>query len=634
LYADGNPEEDGFSDDELLLMEDEGITFVGTPETTQQMKTITREEIERANAPDVAALLEQVLDLPVTRYGGYGNAAGVNMRGFGSGRVAFLVDGVPVNSPQSGQFELSMIDVHSIEKIEVIYGGSDSKFNVSGALGGVINIITVKKHKRGWRAGGSLSNTSVMPGRYYTFQGKKKDPETRDLADTQNITVFTGYGGDDFSLSANLFANRAQNHFTFEDTYGTTRRRENNEIWDTGLSASCVLDMPDGAKLVTGGDFYYGDKNIAGKMYNRDIGKQKDVSSRQNLMLDFPRILSNDFGTEASLSHTWQTLSYEDNRSDSLHKLHTLTAINRWNWYTLDWLTLKAGGDYRFSYLDSTNTGIQDGFDGGVYITPEISVHEKLLVVPSVKVVSNGNVTQPVPKIGLVFYATDSLTLKNNYFRNFKFPAFNDLYWSNGAMERGNPNLKPEDGLGADFIVEYRQKDIFRFETAFYAARIHNSIHWRDAGGVLAPQNIGEADYFGWDSRIASDFSEHFILSASYQYIRTYILTGNFSHSSNIRMPYIPMHTVGVSLEFRWGSGSLLISGHYEGLRYEDYTPAENVNELDPHFLLNLTFNQQLGETFTLFASLRNALNESYVSMMDYPMPGITLTTGLKAVFE
>jgi vitamin B12 transporter len=543
------------------------------------------------------------------------------------------VDGVPANSPQSGQFEIGMVDVHSIEKIEVIYGGSDNKFNVSGALGGVINIITVKKQKPGWRAGGSLSNTSVMPGRYYTFGGKKEGPEMRDLADTQNIAVFTGYGGEGFSLSANLFANRAQNHFTFEDTYGTTRRRENNEIWDTGASTSLALDMPDAAKLVASADFYHGDKNIAGKMYNRDIGKQKDTSSRQSLMLNLPRAFSGAFGTEAALSHTGQTLSYEDAGSDSLHKLHTLTAINRWSWYALDWLTLKAGGDYRYSYLDSTNTGIRDGCDGGVYVTPEISVHEKLLAVPSVKVVSNGNVIEPIPKFGLVFYAADFLTLKNNYFRAFKFPNFNDLYWANGTTEQGNPDLKPEDGVGADFIAEYRQKDMFRFEASFYAARIRNSIHWRTAGGILTPQNIGKADYFGWDSRIASGFSEHFILSASYQYIRTYILSGGFTHSSNIRMPYIPMHTAGTSVEFRWKTGSLSVSGHYEGLRYEDYNPVENVNELDPHFLLNINFNQKIGESLALFAVLRNALNESYVSMVDYPMPGATLTTGLKAAF-
>ncbi|MCL1817580.1 MAG: TonB-dependent receptor [Spirochaetaceae bacterium] len=627
--------EEDYSYDDFPVMEGEGLTVVSTPETTQQIKTITKEDIEKTHAMDVAAALEQLLDMPVTRYGGYGNTASVNMRGFGSGRVAILVDGVPVNSPQSGAFELSMLDINSIERIEIIYGGSDSKFNVSGALGGVINIITVKKQKPGWRLGGGVSTTSYMPGKYYALPGgEKKDPALQDLVDTQNVTAFAGYGGEGFSLSANIFANRAQNHFTFEDTYGTTRRRENNEIWDAGASASLVFDLPDAAKLIAGGDIYYGDKNIAGTMYNRNTGKQEDFSSRQSLMLNLPRVFSDDFSTEAALSHTGQTLSYKDSRSDSLHKLHTFTAINRWTWYAFDGLSLKAGGDYRYSRLDSTNTGIRGIHDGGGYVTMEASPHEKLLFVPSVKIVSNGTVTRPIPKFGIVFYAADFLTLKNNYFRMFKFPTLNDLYWSLGTIERGNPDLKPEDGWGADLIAETRWAGVFNFETSFYAQRIRDSIHWRSSGGLLTPINVGKADYFGWDARVKSDFSDWFILSASYQYLITYILTGDFTYSSNIRMPYIPMHTAGVSVEFRWTGGSLLVSGHYEGLRYETYNLVANAHELDPHLLVSITLNQKLGENISFFAALRNLLNQSYVSMMDYPMPGINLTMGIKAVFE
>jgi vitamin B12 transporter len=634
LYAEDPETEEDFPGEEALIMEGEGLTVVGTPETTQQMRILTKEEIDRVHAPDLASLLEQTLDLPVTRYGPYGNVAGINMRGFGSGRVAFLVDGIPATSPQSGEFEISMIDVNSIERIEIIYGGSDTKYNVSGAIGGVINIITVKKQKPGWRAGGSLSNTAAMPGKYYTRQGKKEDAKTQELFDTQNISFFTGLGTGDFSWAASLFANRAQNHFTFEDTYGTTRRRENNEVWDAGAATSFTWDLPESAEFVASADLYYGDKNIPGPMYSASIGNQEDFSTRQTLMLDMPYTAGDTVSMEAGLSHTWQTLDYEDPASDSLHKIHSVTAINRWTWRFLPELILKTGGDYTYNHLDSTNIGIKDGHDTGVYVAAEYAPHESFLAIPSVKMVSRNTITKALPKFGLIWYAADSLTFKNNYFRSFKFPDFNDLYWAGDATAKGNPDLKPEDGIGTDFTVDYRQRNLFSLQSTLYAQRIRDSIHWRSVGGILEPINVGKADYLGWDSRVTSDFSEHFILSLSYQYIRTYILTGDFRYSSNIRMPYIPMHTVGVSAQFRWETGSLLISGHYEGLRYTDYTAIMNTGELDPHFILNISFNQKMGKTFTLFAVLRNALNESYVSMLDYPMPGITLTTGLKAVFE
>jgi outer membrane receptor for ferrienterochelin and colicin len=50
-------------DEEWLSMEGEGITIVGTAETTQSMAVVSREEIEKAHAADIPALLEQILGL-------------------------------------------------------------------------------------------------------------------------------------------------------------------------------------------------------------------------------------------------------------------------------------------------------------------------------------------------------------------------------------------------------------------------------------------------------------------------------------------------------------------------------------------------------------------------------------------
>ena len=80
-----------------------------------------------------------------------------------------------------------------------------------------------------------------------------------------------------------------------------------------------------------------------------------------------------------------------------------------------------------------------------------------------------------------------------------------------------------------------------------------------------------------------------------------------------------------------WGSGSLLISAHYESLRYDD---RANLTVLEPYFLLNATVNQHLTKNLTMFASLRNILDESYESFYRYTMPGITLTLGLRAKLE
>jgi outer membrane cobalamin receptor len=40
-----------------------------------------------------------------------------------------------------------------------------------------------------------------------------------------------------------------------------------------------------------------------------------------------------------------------------------------------------------------------------------------------------------------------------------------------------------------------------------------------------------------------------------------------------------------------------------------------------------------LSRNFAVFLALHNALNRSYESYSDYPMPGITVTLGLKINF-
>jgi len=641
-FPNGVKGQDAEWEDELTFSEEEGITVTGTAQTTQQISIIKKDEIERRNAPDIAALLQETLDLNITRYGTYGNITLLNLRGLDSKRLAFLINGVPVNSSMDGRFDIEQIDLNSIERIEVIYGGSDSKYNVSGAMGGVINIVTVKKQPTGLRLGASVSNTGVMPGEYRGRNGQTQGPNWEDLADTQNIDISTAYGGSGFSISANAFANRAQNHFLFTDRYNYTRRKDNNEVWDAGGAVSVTGELPDLSKLIASSMFYYGDKNIPGSGFSSNAGKQQDIFSRNNIMLDMPRVFRNDLAMEASLGSYFTRRDYKSPADVfSRHEQQNITVINRWNWYTSEQLALKSGFDYRFIRLDSTDIGIRDRHDGGIYLTAEYKPVKQFMIIPSVKAVftnKGDTLFTAVPKLGLLWNVTDSLALKNNYFRSFKFPDFEELYWNDGGDSIGNPDLKPEDGWGGDIGLSLYYKNFFNFESTFFTHWLKDSIHWYPGNnGIWRPENVGEAMFFGLDNKLRFEIPVNFgaikkiIPSVSYQYLLNYLLSFGYEFVDNKRIPYSPAHTIGGSLEIPWGSGSVIISGHYESLRYDD---RANLTQLKPHFLLNATVNQKIGKNLTAFGVLRNILNESYQSFNDYPMPGITLTLGMRTNLE
>jgi vitamin B12 transporter len=655
FFPNGANGQDSEWDEELFFFEEEGITVTGTRQTSQQMEIVDKEEIERRNATDLATLLQETLALNITRYGTYGSMALLNLRGLDSKRLAFLIDGVPVNSSMDGKFDIEQIDLNSIERIEVIYGGSDTKYNISGAMGGVINIITVKKQKSGLRLGASVSNTSALPGEYRDRNGKTQGPDWKDLADTQNYSFSAAFGGNDFSITANAFANRAENHFLFTDTYKYTRRKDNNEVWDSGGAVSAVWELPDLAKLIASTNFYYGDKNIPNSGFSSNVGKQQDLSSRNNVMLDMPRAFHDKLATEASLGWHFIRKEYTSpTDAFSRHDQQNTTLVNRWSWYPGEQVVLKSGFDYRFIYLDSADVGTRNRHDGGIYLTVEYKPVKQFMVIPSVKAVFTSEGDTPftaVPKLGFLWNVRDSIAIKNNYFRSFKFPDFEELYWGEGGGVKGNPDLHPEDGWGGDLGLSWRFRmpvteasgrasppALLSLDNTFFTHWLKDSIHWYPGNnGTWWPENVGEAMYFGLDNKLGFDIPvswgpvKKIVPSVSYQYLLSYLLSFGYNFASDKRIPYSPVHTVGGSLDIRWETGSVLIRGHYESLRYDD---RANLSKLKPHFLLNATANQKIGKYFSVFGTLRNILNTSYESFSAYPMPGITLTMGVRLQYK
>lgn len=92
----------------------------------------------------------------------------VVVRGLGEGRLVTLIDGDRVETATDLTASLSMTDVNDIERVEVIKGAQSSLYG-SGALGGIINIITKSGHF-GDRmyVGGGLNSSYSSVNRYFS----------------------------------------------------------------------------------------------------------------------------------------------------------------------------------------------------------------------------------------------------------------------------------------------------------------------------------------------------------------------------------------------------------------------------------------------------------------------------------
>lgn len=105
------------------------------------VSVITREDIERAQAPDLLELLRLEAGIDIVRSGGPGGQTSLFMRGTNSNHVLVLVDGVRVSAAGSGGFTWEIIDPSIVERIEIVRGPRAARWG-SDAIGGVIQIFT------------------------------------------------------------------------------------------------------------------------------------------------------------------------------------------------------------------------------------------------------------------------------------------------------------------------------------------------------------------------------------------------------------------------------------------------------------------------------------------------------------
>ncbi|MBI3714498.1 MAG: TonB-dependent receptor [Betaproteobacteria bacterium] len=132
-------------------------------ETPSPIQVITREDIARSGSNSIAELLRDIPSAAGGSVGDFnaGNGFGrgtqsVSLRGLGSVGTLVLVNGrrvetAPVADPNLGQgagFNLNVIPVGAIERIEVLKDGASAIYG-SDAIAGVINVILRKDYQVG-----------------------------------------------------------------------------------------------------------------------------------------------------------------------------------------------------------------------------------------------------------------------------------------------------------------------------------------------------------------------------------------------------------------------------------------------------------------------------------------------------
>lgn len=143
------------------------VTATRTPveisRSLSDVTLITREDLERESAPDLATVLARQPGIEFSRNGGPGTITDVFVRGASSRFTAVLIDGVRVDSQNlQGGALWEALPVAQIERIEIVRGPGSALYG-SDAVAGVVQIFT-----RSGQAGDPRMNISGTVGSFGT----------------------------------------------------------------------------------------------------------------------------------------------------------------------------------------------------------------------------------------------------------------------------------------------------------------------------------------------------------------------------------------------------------------------------------------------------------------------------------
>lgn len=127
-------------------------------DTLATVSVITREDIERSQAPDLLELLKLQPGIDLARTGGSGQSTALFLRGTNSNHTLVLIDGVRVSPLLSGAYDYAHLPIAQIERIEIVRGPQAAYWG-SEAIGGVIQIFTRQPEHWAIRAGAGSHGT-------------------------------------------------------------------------------------------------------------------------------------------------------------------------------------------------------------------------------------------------------------------------------------------------------------------------------------------------------------------------------------------------------------------------------------------------------------------------------------------
>ncbi len=569
-------------------------SLISSKKLASPVRVISNQELSMMGAVSVKEALEKVASLTISDSGGVQT---LFYRGFSDGNTKVLYNGVDLSDPSgiSGSPIFSHIPVEDVERIEIL-SGSNSILYGTGAVAGVINIISNKKNHLSYstKVGPSQYVSSISTGKSFGLTsfflvGSKSfnnslsmftNTEEKDAFLNEHVTFGFSHQLKNGVIDAFYTKNEASNQLDTE-VYGPAPDFKKNFVDDSNSESS----LSQGIAKVTykfsdsssvGNQINWTRSNIVRRYYNQEDSAENSATADnqyrgtvdtvdiiKHLQLEKNKMLV--FGLEGRQESSKNSGTFNGFKTES--PLQKRRSIGFFSQYFADykWVSTELGGR-----LEEYSSGFSDTYNASVFRN-----------IPFVNV-----------------------EIKGTYKTGFKLPS---LYQLTSLI--GDPNLEAENSETTDvgFSKEYKY---VKLGSSFFKSNITNQIAYDFSTNTY--QNIKKSVFSGQEFRIEVK---------KYEILDFFTVEYTKMKSNNIK---VPEYKAVVSTGLKWGK-----------LGYGLFITSVGENELTKkaYSITDTSIHYEFNNKTNSFIKVHNVFNESYVLVSNYATPGQTLFFGLNHSF-
>ena len=557
---------------------------------------------------DLAELLAHQGAVLVKSYGGDEAVKSISMRGMGAEQTLISLDGISLNSSQTGIVDLNHYFLDAISEIEIYRGGYSTLFGNS-AIGGVVNITLKPPDRSGLRF-------SLEQGAY----GFNK------LAG--NIAFKTSK----IIHQLNFIRNYSSNTYRFKID-GDKGRRSNSDFSKIGLNYLSYWSPSDRNSIL----FHF--------LYYRDFQGVPRPMNISRAYQGLARMGEQEWIMRANWVHKWSQaiqaksqvylrrdwMDYRDSDIDltSNHMnesagllLKTIITLN-------PAIQLHTGIDASSSRIKSSDTGYHDRQQSSMYFLVTWLLWQKENNMLNLSLAAR---EEFYSGMGSVFLPRTGINIILNDWRffisagqNFRVPTLNELYWQPG----GDPNLQSEKSIAYECGTGYSWRGVINGEMnlSLYYMNLHKMIRWYPTDtGLWRPKNLDKVVSKGIEIQIKFNLLQELVkANIDYKYGLSKLLETTAIDREIVgnRLAYQPSTKLNLGIEIIYNKIRLGLEADYMSFRYttlanlnDQILPSATVYDLS----IDYTFDWRLIKVM-IYGKINNLFQKEYQYIANYPLP-------------